>query len=61
MIKTSKYPLQSFRLSNVLIEDIEKLAKKLETNKSGAIRLSIEEAIEKHLGKEDSKDKSMVK
>lgn len=57
---TSKYPLQSFRLSNVLIEGIEKLAKKLGINKSGAIRLSIEEAIEKHLEKKDQKNKSSM-
>ena len=51
-----EYPIKAFRLSNILVKNIDKLANKLKTNKSGAIRLSIEEAIEKHLGKHKTKE-----
>ena len=57
-MEISKYPKITFRLSNVLIEDIGKLAKELETNQSGAIRLSIENAVDKYLRKKDPKQKT---
>lgn len=55
-MKTLKgYPHQTFRLSKVLEKDIYRLAKKLETNKSGAIRFAIAEAVNRHLKPESRK------
>jgi len=46
---------KTFRLTNVLKKDLERLAKKLETNKSGAIRFAITEAVNRHLKPESRK------
>ena len=59
-METSKYPKKTFRLSNVLINDIERLTKKLKTNQSGVIRLSLQEAVKKYLGDRNKKNKSMA-
>ena len=54
-MKSLKYPLKTFRLSNVLEKDIDRLAKKLETNKSCAIRFAITDAVNRYLGSESKK------
>jgi len=60
MTTFKKYPHQTFRPSLALVNDLERLAKKLKTNKSGAIRLSLEEAVNKYLGNRNKKNKSMA-
>ena len=55
MTTIKKYPHQTFRPSKVLVNDIERLSKKLKINKSSVIRLSLEEAVNKYLGSESKK------
>ena len=55
MTTLKKYPHQTFRPSEVLVNDLERLAKKLKISKSGAIRLSLEEAVNKYLRPESRK------